>query len=101
MHPCMQLDAYIDRVTDGIVQGVKRLQAMGVSKVLVNSMPPLGCSPWRARHSDGYAQCEGNGNTLATTHNTLLSQKLDGLQDVLVLDLYNAFNSIARSMSGT
>jgi len=98
---CMQLDAYIDDVTDGIVEGVKRLQEIGVSKVLVNSMPPLGCSPWRARQSVGYAQCDGAGNTLATTHNRLLRRKLDGLEDVHVLDLYNAFNSLARSMSGT
>jgi hypothetical protein len=98
---CMQLDAYIDDVTDGIVEGVKRLQEIGVSKVLVNSMPPLGCSPWRARQSVGYAQCDGAGNTLATTHNSLLRRKLDGLEDVHVLDLYNAFHSLARSMSGT
>ncbi|XP_066340662.1 GDSL esterase/lipase At5g03610-like [Miscanthus floridulus] len=96
-----QLDAYIDDVTDGIVEGVKRLQEIGVSKVLVNSMPPLGCSPWRARQSVGYAQCDGAGNTLATTHNRLLRRKLDGLEDVHVLDLYNAFNSLARSMSGS
>jgi hypothetical protein len=97
----LQLDAYIEDVTDGIVEGVKRLQGMGVSKVVVNSMPPLGCSPWRARQSVGYAQCDDVGNTVATTHNTLLRRKLDGLQDVLVLDLYSTFDTLARSMSGT
>ncbi|XP_002450131.2 GDSL esterase/lipase At5g03610 [Sorghum bicolor] len=96
-----QLDAYIEDVTDGIVEGVKRLQGMGVSKVVVNSMPPLGCSPWRARQSVGYAQCDDVGNTVATTHNTLLRRKLDGLQDVLVLDLYSTFDTLARSMSGS
>jgi hypothetical protein len=42
---CMQLDAYIDNVTDGIVEGVKRLQEIGESKVLVNSLLDTGTLP--------------------------------------------------------
>ncbi|XP_025805386.1 GDSL esterase/lipase At5g03610-like [Panicum hallii] len=70
-----QMNAYIRDVTDGIVDAVKRLQDLGVSKVLVNSLPPLGCTPWRSRLIS-YARCDSSGNTIASTHNALLAHKL-------------------------
>jgi len=94
-----QMNAYIRDVTDGIVDAVKRLQDLGVSKVLVNSLPPLGCTPWRSRLSS-YARCDSSGNNIANTHNMLLAQKLSGFEDVLLLDLYSTFDSVARSKSG-
>lgn len=39
--------ALAEEVTDMIADGVKRLQELGVSKVLVNLMPLLGCQPYR------------------------------------------------------
>ncbi|TVU37425.1 hypothetical protein EJB05_10739 [Eragrostis curvula] len=76
-------------VTDGIKDVVKQLQNMGVSKVLVNSMPPMGCTPWEAVHNN-YTHCESRGNMVADVHNTALRQRLDAeLEDggVLLLDL--------------
>ncbi|OEL20384.1 GDSL esterase/lipase [Dichanthelium oligosanthes] len=95
-----QMNAYIRDVTDRIVDAVKRLQDLGVSKVLVNSLPPVGCIPWRARLSN-YARCDARGNDIATTHNALLRQKLGDLDDVLLLDLYATFRSVAQSNSGS
>ena len=33
---------YISNVTDGIVDGVRKLEDLGVGAVLVNLLPPLG-----------------------------------------------------------
>jgi phospholipase/lecithinase/hemolysin len=95
-----QLNAYIRDVTDAIADAVKRLQDLGVSKVMVNTLPPVGCTPWRSRLSS-YARCDTRGNDIAATHNDLLRQKLGDLDDVLLLDLYAAFTSAARSRSGS
>lgn len=43
--------------------------AMGVYKVLVNSLPPVVCAPWRSRPS-GYARGDDDdGNAIANAHN--------------------------------
>ncbi|GJN35083.1 hypothetical protein PR202_gb23816 [Eleusine coracana subsp. coracana] len=43
-------------VTDQIVYSVRRLQDLGVSKVLVNSVPPIGCQPWQSVSSSSSSQ---------------------------------------------
>ncbi|KAJ1276716.1 hypothetical protein BS78_05G235700 [Paspalum vaginatum] len=94
------LNDYIQDVTDEVVDTVKRLRDLGVDKVVVSSMPPIGCTPWQAK--PGYTSCYSTGNTIASTHNTLLGQKLSearfGKGDVLLLDLYTAFADVARSI---
>ncbi|CAN6171279.1 unnamed protein product [Urochloa humidicola] len=96
-----QMTAYIGDVTDAIADAVSRLRDMGVSKILVNTAPPFGCSPWRTRLTSRYARCDDRSNAAAATHNDLLRQKLGGLDDVLLLDLYATFNSVAQSKSGS
>ncbi|CAL4906704.1 unnamed protein product [Urochloa decumbens] len=95
-----QMDAYIGRVTDAVADAVRRLQDLGVPTILVNSLPPIGCTPWRSRIS-GYARCNARGNDIATAHNEQLRRKLGGLDGVLLLDLYAAFGGVARSMSSS
>jgi phospholipase/lecithinase/hemolysin len=74
-------------VTDRIVDGVKRLQQLGVNKVLVDTLPPLGCTPWQSLRN--YSTCDSFGNNTATIHNTNLREKLAGSENVLLLDLYD------------
>ncbi|KAJ1266585.1 hypothetical protein BS78_08G163600 [Paspalum vaginatum] len=97
------LNDYIQDVTNEIVDAVKQLRDLGVSKVLVSSMPPIGCTPWQARPS--YTSCYSTGNAIATTHNALLSQKLLDAQfekdEVLLLDLYTAFADVAAQSKGS
>ncbi|CAO1943674.1 unnamed protein product [Urochloa humidicola] len=95
-----QMDAYARDVTDAIADAVKRLQELGVSKVLVNTLPPIGCTPWRSRVSS-YARCDARSNAIANTHNDLLGHKLGGSDGVLLLDLYATFSSVAQSTSGS
>ncbi|CAN6336684.1 unnamed protein product [Urochloa humidicola] len=85
--------ALSSQVTDEIVGAVMRLRELGVSKVLVNLLPALGCMPWQSVGSN-YIRCDSHANTLASIHNTVLRNRLEALpQDVLVLDLDTPFSS--------
>ncbi|CAN6330285.1 unnamed protein product [Urochloa humidicola] len=93
--------ALVEQVTDAILESVKQLQdEQGVSKVLVNSVPPIGCQPFRASVYN-YAHCDGLGNTLSDMHNAALRRKMDALQDddydVMVLDINAAFADVVRN----
>ncbi|XP_039824662.1 GDSL esterase/lipase At5g03600-like [Panicum virgatum] len=90
--------ALAEDVTDMIADGVKRLQELGVSKVLVNLMPPMGCQPYRTWMSN-YAQCDSHVNAVSNIHNTALKRKMDGFQDVLLLDLDSIFSQLTQSNS--
>ncbi|KAL6641891.1 hypothetical protein ACP70R_020072 [Stipagrostis hirtigluma subsp. patula] len=92
--------AFVENLTDEIVDSVKQLQKLGVAKVLVNSLPPIGCAPWRS-FSNNYSRCDSRVNTFASLHNALLKQKLGGSQDVLVLDLYTMFDNVVEPNSGS
>ncbi|TVU36383.1 hypothetical protein EJB05_18316 [Eragrostis curvula] len=87
----------IGKVTTEIAKGVKRLHKMGVTMVLVNNLHPAGCTPRQTRALN-YTRCDGNGNTVAESHNRELTKKLNIAEDtddsVYVVDLNRAFSSI-------
>ncbi|KAL6642139.1 hypothetical protein ACP70R_020320 [Stipagrostis hirtigluma subsp. patula] len=89
-----------EKVTDAIVDGVRRLQKLGVPKVLVNAMPPIGCSPYRT-FPNNRSSCEISSNADATVHNALLKQKLGDEDDVLLLDLNTLFTDIIDPKPGS
>jgi hypothetical protein len=95
-----QIMALAEEVTDMIADGAKRLQELGVSKVLVNLTPPMGCQPYRTWMTN-YAQCDSHVNTASSIHNAALKRKMDDFQDVLVLDLDSIFSQLIQSNSGT
>ncbi|GJM99790.1 hypothetical protein PR202_ga16924 [Eleusine coracana subsp. coracana] len=82
-------------VTNEMKNMVKRLQDIGVSKVLVNSMPPLGCTPWESVYNN-YTRCGSNGNMMSDVHNTALRQTLSEEDGVLLLDLNYAFKGFVE-----
>jgi phospholipase/lecithinase/hemolysin len=83
------------KVTDAIADAVRQLQDLGVSKILVNTLPPVGCQPFRTFNYK-YAHCDSLGSKLTDTHNAALRRKLDGVQDVLVLDIHAAFRDVIQ-----
>ncbi|KAJ1291641.1 hypothetical protein BS78_02G331200 [Paspalum vaginatum] len=90
--------ALIDEVTTGIAHEVRRLhQDIGVPKILVNNLHPLGCTPFRTRPSN-YTRCDDVANAVASTHNKLLTEKLGGFggDDVMLLDLNAAFSNVVQ-----
>lgn len=85
--------ALSDKVTDAIADGVRKLLDLGVSKVMVNSLPPLGCAPFNAQMFN-YENCDPAANRASDIHNKALSKKLDPLDDVLVLDINPIFSDL-------
>ncbi|RCV13623.1 hypothetical protein SETIT_2G360600v2 [Setaria italica] len=82
---------YIRNVTDGIIDGVRQLEDLGVDSVLVNLLPPLGCDPWNSR-SNNYTKCAKD--SITGVHNKHLTDKLGDDDSVLLLDLDTVFKSI-------
>ncbi|CAN6247095.1 unnamed protein product [Urochloa humidicola] len=87
--------AFIGNVTDEIAAAVAQLRGLGVAKVLVNNLHPLGCTPWQARPSN-YTKCMGRGNMAAEFHNDDLEKKLNATasDNVYIVDLNWAFTNI-------
>ncbi|CAN6205830.1 unnamed protein product [Urochloa humidicola] len=84
-------DRFIRNVTDGIIDGVRQLEKLGVDSLLLNLLPPLGCDPWNTKVNN-YTKCEKDSITKA--HNQYLSRELDPDDSVLLLDLATIFRSI-------
>ncbi|KAI4969305.1 hypothetical protein ZWY2020_000219 [Hordeum vulgare] len=87
------IDTYIGNVTTEIVKNVEQLQKMGVKKVLVNNMHPIGCTPLRTSPNN-YTACDILGNYAASVHNKNLKQLMDKKNNAYMLDLYTAFTDI-------
>ncbi|KQJ87353.1 GDSL esterase/lipase At3g09930 [Brachypodium distachyon] len=88
-----EIFAFVKNVTTEIAANVKRLQDLGINKILVNNLHPLGCTPWQARPSN-YTKCAGLPNVGSSVHNTDLLDKLGGMENVKIVDLNTAFSKI-------
>jgi phospholipase/lecithinase/hemolysin len=84
---------FIRNVTAEIAVNVKRLKKLGVKKVLVNNLHPVGCTPWLSR-STNYTVCDARGNMGASFHNSYLRKSLAKMKNVHILDLNTAFTNI-------
>ncbi|KAJ0103483.1 hypothetical protein Patl1_05909 [Pistacia atlantica] len=77
---------------------LKRLQAMGIKKISITSIEPMGCLPNSATFSS-YQNCTEDFNTVALYHNQMLWNEVQKLNNttqdsfILLLDLYGAFMS--------
>jgi phospholipase/lecithinase/hemolysin len=87
------VSAFILNVTHAISDSVDRLTELGVPKVLVNNLHPVGCTPAQTK-AGNHSACDAAGNTGAVTHNKNLAQRMDGKDGVLVVDLHSAFKGI-------
>ncbi|KAM0915789.1 hypothetical protein ACQ4PT_010561 [Festuca glaucescens] len=85
----------IRNVTAGIAVNVKKLQKLGVKKILVNNLHPVGCTPWLSR-ANNYTVCDARANMAASFHNTYLTESLSKTKNVHILDLNTAFTKIVN-----
>lgn len=75
---------------------LERIHGLGVGKVGITSMEPIGCLPQMTAPT-GYINCTDAGNSVAKFHNQNLQQTVDKLNNQTstpvfqILDLYNAF----------
>ncbi|VAH37855.1 GDSL esterase/lipase At5g03600-like [Triticum aestivum] len=89
----LDLTPVIEGLGNQTVAIVDRLRALGVKRILVNNLHPIGCTPLWSRASK-YKECDYIGNNAALQHNKILKQKLGRKKGVLIVDLNTAFGNI-------
>jgi hypothetical protein len=84
-------------VTSEIAKGVMRPRKMGMTKVLVNNLHLMGCTPWLTRPLS-YTKCDAKGNMAADLHNNQLKNKLADVARSVYggIDLNKAASSTRR-----
>nr|GMC96116.1 GDSL esterase/lipase At5g03610-like [Ipomoea batatas]GME18532.1 GDSL esterase/lipase At5g03610-like [Ipomoea batatas] len=95
------MGGFVKTLTKKLSLNLKRIHEMGVPKVAVTAMEPLGCIPGVAFLTTGnYSNtCDERMNKITRFHNQLLKQNIQKLNDqtdgspFVILDLYAAFMS--------
>ncbi|TKW35479.1 hypothetical protein SEVIR_2G375400v4 [Setaria viridis] len=90
-----EVKAKAQEVTDKIADAVDQLMDLGVEKVVVTSLPPLGCTPWLSRSEDGVYDAKCDSQKVASIHNSYLEEKVFQDEAVFNLDLKAAFSHYA------
>ncbi|XP_042510508.1 GDSL esterase/lipase At5g03610-like [Macadamia integrifolia] len=92
------LRVFIASVVNQLVLNLKRIHDLGVKKIAVTALEPLGCLPQNTVMAS-YLQCNGSLNMAVNLHNVLLRQAVAKLNNETkdsafhILDLYDAFMS--------
>ncbi|XP_057505967.1 GDSL esterase/lipase At5g03610-like [Actinidia eriantha] len=96
------LISFIARVVNQLTVNLKRVHGLGVRKVAVTALQPLGCLP-RSTISNAFQQCNATENMAVDFHNSLLQQAVAKLNNeskgsaFVILDLYSSFNKVLKS----
>lgn len=78
---------------------LKRIHDVGVPKVLVTNLHPIGCTPYMTRATN-YTKCDSAARWEAQAHNQMLENLIKelnigaGTNTFFGLDLFTAFDSI-------
>ncbi|XP_057978778.1 GDSL esterase/lipase At5g03610-like isoform X2 [Malania oleifera] len=94
--------AFIPKVVDQLGKNLQRIHEMGVKKVVVTGLQPLGCLP-RSTIASSYKSCNATQNMAVDYHNLLLQQAVSKLNlhskdsPFLLLDLYSSFMSVLKN----
>ncbi|KAA8539153.1 hypothetical protein F0562_025845 [Nyssa sinensis] len=92
------LPAFTTSVINQLALNLKRIHGLGVRKIAVTAMEPMGCLP-AFTASSSYQNCSGTKNTITKFHNQILQQTVHKLNNesrdsvFIILDLYKAFMS--------
>ncbi|KAI6674120.1 hypothetical protein NL676_002026 [Syzygium grande] len=93
------MPAFITKVVSQLAVNLKRVYALGVRKIAVAALQPLGCLP-QYSYATSFQKCNDTVNTLVGFHNQLLKQAVDKLNNetspstFVIVDLYSAFTSV-------
>ena len=95
--------AFITSVVNQINTNLKRIQSLGLKKIAVNSLPPMGCLP-QTTAPFFFQGCNSTFDSLTTFHNNLINQTVVKLNqqsssNFIIVDLYNSFMSILEHPS--
>ncbi|XP_074269044.1 GDSL esterase/lipase At5g03610-like [Silene latifolia] len=94
----LDLQSYIAQVVNQLVIDLQRIYNLGVKKISLTSLQPLGCLPTNTFETS-FQLCNSTSNKAVKFHNLLLQQAVSKLNKHLhnpfvVVDLYTAFSSI-------
>ncbi|CAK8544040.1 unnamed protein product [Lathyrus sativus] len=102
------LPSFISSVVNQTITNVIRIKELGVKKVIISNLQPVGCLP-SLTASSSFKQCNETSNTLLVNyHNILLTEAVTKLNQqnndhssapFIVLDLYNSFMSVLKHPS--
>ncbi|KAJ8754216.1 hypothetical protein K2173_002116 [Erythroxylum novogranatense] len=96
------LEEFISQVINQISLNLKRISDLGVKRIAVTSLQPLGCLP-RSTVESSFRQCNDTDNLLVEVHNSFLQQAVTNLKadsnttTIVILDLYSAFLSVLKN----
>ncbi|XP_059646719.1 GDSL esterase/lipase At5g03610 isoform X3 [Cornus florida] len=96
------LQTFIMQVVNQIFIDLKRIHSMGVRKITVTALQPLGCLP-PSTVASSFQQCNATQNTAVSFHNLLLQQAVAKLNNetkdspFVILDLYTSFISVLKN----
>ncbi|XP_023749058.1 GDSL esterase/lipase At5g03610 [Lactuca sativa] len=96
------LPTFITRVVNQISINLKRIHDIGIRRVVVGGLQPLGCLP-QITVSSSYNQCNDTQNLAVNFHNQLLQQVVATLNNntnssaFLILDLFSSFNTVLKN----
>ncbi|KAK3228473.1 hypothetical protein Dsin_000354 [Dipteronia sinensis] len=95
------LPTFTKSIISQLVVNLKSIQNLGVQKIVVTAMEPMGCLPRLAVFSL-YKNCNESWNSVSMFHNQILQQELQNLNNAsnnsvfVSLDLYSAFMSALK-----
>lgn len=96
------MPTFITRVVNQISINLKRIHDIGIRRVVVGGLQPLGCLP-QITVSSSYNQCNDTQNLAVNFHNQLLQQVVATLNNntnssaFLILDLFSSFNTVLKN----
>ncbi|CAN1357503.1 GDSL esterase/lipase At5g03610, partial [Linum perenne] len=98
-----EMPAFISQVVNQTTQNLLRLKSMGIKKIVVTGLQPLGCLP-ATTSFNSFQQCNETRNQLVALHNFLLRQTIADLNPnngtaadgntFVLLDLFQAFMAV-------
>ncbi|KAK7345361.1 hypothetical protein VNO77_15964 [Canavalia gladiata] len=97
--------SFIASVVNQTVKNIIGIQRLGVKKIVVDGLQPLGCLPQITAPSS-FKQCNTTFNDLVVLHNNLLNeavtklnQQAKGHSTFIIIDLYDSFMSVLNHPS--
>ncbi|PON71156.1 Lipase [Parasponia andersonii] len=98
------LQNFTTSIIDQLVENMRRILSLGVRKIAVTALEPLGCLP-PFTASSSYKDCNQTFNSVSDFHNKILRRKLQTLKTqsaevlhIVVLDLHSTFISAFKSI---
>ncbi|KAL5545887.1 hypothetical protein UlMin_005574 [Ulmus minor] len=98
-----EFPTFISKVVGQISVNLKRINDLGVKKIVVTGLQPLGCLPENTVGTK-YQKCNDDQNKLVGLHNMLLQEAVVDLKkqtnsSIIILNLFDNFMSVIKGKS--